>query len=96
MPNGAGRVDVRVAARVVEVQVRVDDQVDVARDQAEATQRVSGGDVDHLPVPDQVRRPADPGVDQGGPTRVSNHEAVHRPPLGVAGGRSQVQPLDLK
>ena len=65
-------------------------------DQAEADQGVSGGDVDHLPVPDQVRRPAYPGVDQGDPARVRNHEAVHRPPLDVAGGRSQVQPLDLK
>jgi hypothetical protein len=96
MTDRPGVLEHRVLAAVVEVQVRVDDQVDVAGDQAETAQGVSGGDVDHLPVPDHLRRAADAGVDQGGSARVSDHEAVHRPRLGAAGGRSQVQPLDLK
>jgi hypothetical protein len=89
----------RVLPAVVEVQVSVDDQVDVTGDQAQAGQGHGGGDVDHLPVPDQVGRPADPSVDQGCAAGIGDHEAVHRPPLGVAGTywcTAQVQPLDLK
>ena len=68
-----------VLAAVVEVQVSVDHQADVARGHVQVGERVRDRAVDHPPVAEQLVGPADAGVHQHRAAGVGDHEAVHRP-----------------
>src|SRR5262249_33615724 len=87
----------RVLAAVVEVQVRVDHELDVARHQVVLGQRLGGRPVDHAPVGEHPLGAADAGVDQDRALRVHDHEAVDRPLALVRPAQAgQVEAADLE
>jgi hypothetical protein len=87
----------RVLAAVVEMQMRVDHQIDIARGHVQPGERVRDRAVDHPPVVQPLLRAADAGVHQHRTPGVGDHEAVHRPLQAVDSAQArQVQPPDLQ
>src|SRR5262249_12441823 len=81
----------------IEMQVRVDHQINVARGHVQPGERVRGRAVDHPPVVQPLLRPPDAGVHQHRAAGVGDHETVHRPlPAVDTAQAGQMQPLDLQ
>src|SRR5262249_24457460 len=91
-----GMSEDRVLAAVVEMQVRIDHQIDIGRAHVDVTKRVGDGAIYHTPVAEHLIGSAHAGVAKQCAARVGDDEPVDRPLLPVYLKPGGVQPLDLE